>query len=254
MTDSKLNISIKSITSANADEISTIYIPIFEDHPWHQEFECNCGEGPYSFGCHREMENNDPFSCKTFKEKKAIPIRDSEGSCKSCGQPFNISIKPLWTHLSVKTEFEASMNQEDFVGYFAERFQKIIGFCWGYKYPERDPKRTSTSTYSNFQELTADLEKKGVNLEKTFFHNECGVLYEHRGIGVGKNLTKSLLDRIRNSNRYDFVYFSTRNSAVLRCYESILNEDGISFQDAEIFNQGSKHVLDIRKFREKHNL
>ena len=50
----KPDFKIRALSERDADEIPVSYIKIFTEHPWHQEYECAWGKGPYSFGCKSE--------------------------------------------------------------------------------------------------------------------------------------------------------------------------------------------------------
>ena len=243
--DSQISISL--IKERDADELPITYIPVFEDHPWHQEYECSCGAGPYSFGCKRVT--GAPFSCEEFVSGRILPIKDEDAKCQKCNERLSQNLKPVYTHDSVKKEFIEALSREGFYGLKAIRFGKLVGFCWGYRYPTDNLRRQSASTSTDwYQKAIPLLEKRNIDPNQIFYHNECGVLYEHRQSRIASRLLKTMLTYVKSHYRY--MLFKTINEYLIRSYEAILGMPRGTLKPAfagEILGRRSTcYIIDIQ--------
>lgn len=214
----KIQIRLEVLTERFVEEIPLAYIPVFEDHPWHQEFECACREiRPYSLGCRTRKDKQ----CEEFKKGDVILLQ-GRTNCVRCGMDLTKTLKPVYTEEGVKQEFLSILKEKGFVGFGAVRFGRLVGFCWGHDYPlDYSTQRHSTSTRFEWYEKAIPLLKKlGYDPEKIFYHNECGVSFDHRESGIATELIKLLISRI--SDNHKFLLFKTINPAMARCYEKAL--------------------------------
>lgn len=208
----KVHFNLELLTESHADEIPLAYISSFTDHPWHEEFECICGAGPYSLGCQRTNDEN--LMCEEFQTEKVFLIKRNDGKCIKCGESLRESLQPIFTHKSVKEDYLETMKKPGFYGVVAIRFGKLVGFCWGYDYPIDHPPKTGSTWY---KEAVPLIEKESLNPNEIFYHNESGTLYEHRSLGIGTEILRMMLEG--NKENHKSVVFRTINPAMIRCYE-----------------------------------
>lgn len=225
------------------------YISVFEDHPWHEEFECSCGAGPYSLGCNiAEKEQKDKFSCSEFTTGKLFPIKNDDDKCYNCGEKLSISLKPIFTEKGVEEDYVDSIKKPGFIGVGAFNIEKLIGFCWGYNYPLDHPPKTGSTWYKEAMPL---FEKKNINPSRIIYHNESGTLTEYRNNGVGTEILRIML--AKSSENHDFVAFRTINNAMKRCYEKAFEmkngeiENFFVFDDPNPNKRQTWYAIDLKK-------
>lgn len=244
----KNSVRYERLTDIHVDEIPFVYIPVFTGHPWHEEFECSCGSGPYSLGCSKQgVENCDEFKPDKDGKRKVFLIEKevSHQNCMNCGKNLLETLKPIYTHQIVKKEISEKMEQSGFIGIGAFMFGKLISFCCGYDYPLEHPEKTGSTWY---REAIKNLEEIGVDPTQCFYHNESGTLEEYRGLGIGTNTLGQMLEL---SQKKSYVVFRTINPAMIRCYEKAF---GFSkgklnpvFPDPNPEKRQDWFVLDLRK-------
>jgi len=243
--ENKININLEWLSEKHTDEIPLAYIPVFTDHPWHEEFECACGAGPYSLGCQRNKED---IECEEFKTGKLFLIKNEEEKCGQCEKTLIDVLKPIYTFNSVKEDYLDSLKKPGFLGVGAFRFNKLAGFCWGYNFPLDNQPKTGSTWYKEAGEI---LKNIGADPEKSFYHNESGTLYEHRGLGIGTAALQKVLKK--NAETHDYAVFRTINPAMVRCYEKSLGLEKNSlkpqFNDPNPDKRQLWYVLNLNKFK-----
>ena len=210
-----MEIQTNFLSEEHESIIPKIYISVFEDHPWHEEFECECGNGPYSHGCEiAEKEKGDKFLCAEFTTGKLFPINGKDNLCGECGKDLSKSLVPIFTGEGVKEDYLTSVKKPGFIGVGAFNSGNLLGFCWGYDYPTNHSPKTGSTWYKEAMPL---FEKKGIDPSKLMYHNESGTLTKYRNNGVGTKILKTMLTK--SSKDHDFIAFRTINDAMKRCYE-----------------------------------
>jgi len=237
-------IRTEKLSENHSEEIPIPYIQIFTDHPWHEEFACQCGKGPYSLGC---KYNNG--LCEQFESGKLIKIENEKQRCKSCDSLLTDSLHPYYTHSSVMKEFLEFLNKPGFTGFGAIKFGKLVAMCWGYDYPINASPQTGSTWY---HEAIPQLETLGINPQKAFYHNESGTLTEHRGHGIGTIILAEMLKSTAEMD-HTHVVFRTINPAMIRCYEKAFNMERGSlkpmFSDPDPNKRQEWFALDLNKIR-----
>jgi ribosomal protein S18 acetylase RimI-like enzyme len=248
----KDNVRYEILTDLHVDDIPLVYIPVFTGHPWHEEFECLCGSGPYSLGCSKLGHEN----CDEFKRDKdgkikvfLIENQNSNQKCVGCGKDLLENLKPTYNHKIVKKEISEKMEKPGFVGIGAFMFGKLVSFCCGYDYPLEHPERTGSTWY---REAIKNLKELGLDPSQCFYHNESGTLEEYRGQNLGTNALRQMLEA---SPKKSHVVFRTINPAMVRCYEKAFgfSEGRLNpvFSDPNPEKRQDWFVLDLSKLSRK---
>jgi len=240
MTIRKADFSLEELTENHKNEIPVVYIPVFEDHPWHEEFECECGAGPYSLGCQREED------CDEFKTGKLFLISSNDQKCYGCGGDLIETLRPIFTADQVIDWFSHALNSPGFEGFAANRFGKLVGFGWGYDFPTDHPAQTGSTWY---REAGQEILRSGASPKKCFYHNESGTLYAHQRKGIGTSILRQMLEQSRLAG-HDFITFRTANPAMVRCYEKAFGlEKGSlvpSFSDPNPNKRQKWYIIDLK--------
>ncbi|MFH1823348.1 MAG: hypothetical protein ABH817_01365 [archaeon] len=255
--------NLETLTQKHSTEIQVPYITAFTAHPWHEEFECLCGSGPYSLGCVDSMitqknsiDTRAPtrFRCEEYNTGKLFPLNlDVSGRCRDCGEDLRKTLRPIFTPEGVSEDFLDAMNKKDFFGIGARVFDKLMGFLWGYQIP-KDTIHVTSAGGIKFRENCELLQQKGIDLDRAFYHTEAVTLPEAQSLGIGTVLVEQMLRKMPSS--YDFIVYRTINQAMTRCYErAIENIFGSklkippAFKDSDPKKRQIWHLVDLTRVK-----
>ena len=211
--------NIAPISKKIIDQISSVYIPLFESHPWHEEFECSCGAGPFYGRCE---ESTNSGECSELDSKYLIDFKQKDQKCPNCEEELTETISQIFTPESVKQDFYKALKSKGFKGFAATKFNKVISFFSGHNFLLDHPEKTGSVWYKETGDL---LKEKGVNPENCFYHEESGTLERYSGKDLGTFLLTKTLLTVLNDNSIDKVAFRTINPAIVRCYEKAFELD-----------------------------
>jgi len=122
-----------------------------------------------------------------------------------------------------------ALSKEGFIGYLLEDGKTPFGFSWGYKVP------TKARTKSvNFPIVAPMLDSAGINLERTFYGAELGIVEDKQGSGRGLLASAVRLNGARLQDYENFVV-RTKNGRVLSILKRIFSgqEGRMLFVDPE---------------------
>lgn len=238
-------VALEFLSKENLSAAVLPYIQAFRAHPWHEEFECSCGHGPFFLECSEEKD-----SCSELKSGKTFLIGSDEQKCDLCGSLLVESLKPTYTFDGVHSDFLRTSEKEGFIGVCAKKFKDVVAVCLGYSFPQDYPNRTGSTWYAEAKDI---LEQRGFDSRKIFYHNESFTIQGQKNKGVGTmSLSKMLIEAKQNG--LDNVAFRTINVAMNRCYEKVFSMEKGSlmplFSDPNPEKRQKWYVLSLNKLAE----
>ena len=231
-------IKVESLNESHAEIIPRAYIPIFESHPWHEQFRCankiddkDCNAGPYVHGCDDAEANLRPrFDCEEFKTGKLFKIDRGYQKCNNCNQ--TLTLKPYYTPEGVTEDYLSDIRKPGFVGFGAFKAGNLVAMCWGYDLPyDKKSEKDDSVWYDKAGEL---LLTKNVDPRNCFYHTESGTIFKERRKGIGTYLLNEMLKAHNSKNTH--VTFRTINEDMRRCYEKIFKLAPHSLKGHPTFN------------------
>jgi len=214
-----------SISEETRKRVPPVYKAVFSGHPWHEDKICKnslagrCNVQYTLMPCDRydvhrqtaEVSNDCRGSYKqriVLGSKEGIVLLPREGleTCVGCGEKLElIEFYPEFcNHNAI---IEEAVQEPGFIGYLAQVEDRLVGFTWGYRVPE---KRTQSVAFPTIRELLVQAE---VDPERTFYAAETGIIDDFQGKGVLWPLVgQRLLDA--NSSGNTFLITRTINPSV----------------------------------------
>ncbi len=227
-------IKIERIVSESFDDLSEVYKQVFSGFPWYEDKVCSGIRLPIS-----NLER-----CSIQYTSRSLPVNyggklsqdrregvvgdtlfDKVKDCTTCGREL-INFYPDF--VDQKELIKEATEKPGFIGFILREEGLPIGFSWGYKLP-----RVKTSSV-NFPIILPKLNSKGINLEKTFYGAELGVIENKQKRGLGL-LASSVRLREANKEGYESFLIRTKNEAVLAILRRIFSgkKEEYLFDDSE---------------------
>lgn len=241
-------IEIKSALEQNPsfeDEITAGYKDIFSGHPWHEDKICKnalvkdkedkpkcqiqyTARTCEKFDLNKETGeiSNDCRGSYAKREGIVLLTKDLK-TCKGCGDKLEVvDFYPTFTdHVEL---FREAIEEDGFIGFAGADGRKIVGFSWGYPVPQKPTKAV------RFDLINPMLEEKNIDLEKTFYASETGVLDTYQSGGIGTALSGKRLS-VAKEQGYDSVVTRTISSIVVAYFRKTFGgkEGETLFKDPE---------------------
>ena len=226
------SIIVRKISPKDVEKLSSVYKEVFSGFPWYEERVCSGSLLP-----------NENERCKVQYTSRQIPtdyqwplneterigvVGNAKGleSCVVCGRDL-IDFYPNF--VNQYDLIREALTKEGFIGYLLEDKQTPFGFSWGYKVP------IGTRTKSvNFPLIASMFDSTGINLERTFYGAELGIVEDKQGSGRGLLASAVRLNGARLQDYENFVV-RTKNGRVLSILKRIFSgqEGRMLFVDPE---------------------
>jgi hypothetical protein len=226
------SINIRKISPKDVEKISSVYKEVFSGFPWYEERVCSgallIDKNKRCNVQYASREIPTDYQWPLNKEERTGVIGNAKGleSCIVCGRNL-IDFYPDFVNQD--DLIREALSKEGFIGYLLEDKQIPFGFSWGYKIP------TKTRTKSvDFPLIAPMLDSAGINLEKTFYGAELGIVEDKQGLGRGLLASAVRLNGARLQD-YDNFVVRTKNGKVLSILRRIFSgEEGrLLFVDPE---------------------
>ena len=111
------------------------------------------------------------------------------------------------------------MAKKGFIGYILRSANNPIGFSWGYQIP-RDGRTKSV----DFPTLIPLIENKGLDISKTFYGAELGIIDSYQGKGIGGLISTYRLNQARLEG-YNDLLVRTKNERVLSILRKMFSNE-----------------------------
>jgi GNAT superfamily N-acetyltransferase len=152
-------------------EIAAIYRIAYGGFPWHEGFVCPVCK--FSIG----LETNLVFCPKCLEEEALVNLVE------------------YWPQEKVISDFYRENSNPEAITCIAQTNNQTIGFAWGYRFdisPETEQKIAAIGLSKIYQRTV-------------FYLDECAILPEFQGQGIGKELVRNIL----KSQPYDIMILRT---------------------------------------------
>lgn len=226
------SIKARRISSNDIGKLSSLYKKVFGGFPWYEERICSGALIP-----------DETEKCKVQYITSPVPqdyqwpinkqdrsgVVGNAGGLESCILCEKVLIDFYPDFVNQYDLINEALSKWGFIGYLLEDDQVPFGFSWGYKIPINE--RTKSV---NFPLISLMLDSKGVNLERTFYGAELGIIEDRQGSGRGLLASAIRLNSARLEDYTDFVV-RTKNNRVLSILRRIFSgqEGKLLFVDPE---------------------
>lgn len=206
-------IKIKRISGEDIESLSQVYKDVFSGYPWYEERICSGSLEKGQNTCNVQYTSKkipSDYLWSLNRERRAGVVGDSSGleKCIICDREI-IEFYPAF--VNQKSLIEESLQKQGFIGYLlGETGERAFGFSWGYEVP-----RKSRTASVNFPLIVPFLESYGLNIEKTFYWAELGIVEEKQSQGLGYVASAAWLLEVKKSD-YQFFVLRTKNERVLK--------------------------------------
>ncbi|MBI5804016.1 hypothetical protein HY450_02110 [Candidatus Pacearchaeota archaeon] len=215
------SIAVRRISLKDVGKLSSVYKEVFSGPPWYEERVCSgVSLSDESERCNVQYTSRKiptDYQWPLDKSKRTGVVGNANGleSCVVCGREL-IDFYPDFVNQN--DLIREALSKEGFIGYLLEDKQNPFGFSWGYKVP------TETRTKSvNFPRIAPMLDSAGINLERTFYGAELGIVEDKQGSGRGLLASAVRLNGARLQDYENFVV-RTKNGRVLSILRRIFSE------------------------------
>ena len=226
------SIVVRKISPTDVEKLSSVYKAVFSGFPWYEERVCSGAilqdEAQRCNVQYTSRQIPQDYQWVLDKAKKQGIVGNAGGleSCIVCGRNL-IDFYP--NVVNQDDLIREALSKEGFIGYLLEDGKTPFGFSWGYKVP------TKTRTKSvNFPIVAPMLDSAGINLERTFYGAELGIVEDKQGSGRGLLASAVRLNGARLQDYENFVV-RTKNGRVLSILKRIFSgqEGRMLFVDPE---------------------
>ena len=226
------SIIVRKISPKDVEKLSSVYKGVFSGFPWYEERVCSGVSLPNkNERCNVQYTSRQvptDYQWPLNKTERTGVVGNANGleSCVLCGRDL-IDFYP--TFVNQDDLIKEALSKEGFIGYLLEDGKTPFGFSWGYKIP------TETRTKSiNFPLIAPMLDSAGINLERTFYGAELGIVEDKQGSGRGLLASAVRLNGARLQDYENFVV-RTKNERVLSILRRIFSgqEGRLLFVDPE---------------------
>ncbi len=226
------SIAIRKISPQDVSKLSSVYKQVFSGFPWYEEKVCSgvisTKEDEKCMVQYTDRQIPADYQWPLNKKERTGVVGNSKGleSCVVCGRAL-IDFYP--DYVNQDDLISEALSKEGFIGYLLEDKQTTFGFSWGYKVP----KETRTKSV-NFPLIAPMLNSAGINLERTFYGAELGIIEDKQGSGRGLLASAARLNGARLQDYENFVV-RTKNGKVLSILRRIFSgqEGRLLFTDPE---------------------
>ena len=226
------SIVVRKISLTDVEKLSSVYKEVFSGFPWYEEEVCSGATlQDESERCNVQYTSRQipqDYQWSLNKANRTGVVGNAKGleSCVVCRRDL-IDFYP--NLVNQDDLIRESLSKEGFIGYLLEDEKSPFGFSWGYKVP------TEIRTKSvNFPIIAPMLDLAGINLERTFYGAELGIVEDKQGSGRGLLVSAVRLNGARLQDYENFVV-RTKNGRVLSILKRIFSgqEGRILFTDPE---------------------
>ena len=226
------SIVVRKIFPKDVEELSSVYKEVFGGFPYYEERVCSGAtlqdENQKCDVQYTSRQIPKDYQWVLDKTKRQGVVGNAGGleSCVVCGRDL-IDFYP--NLVNQDDLIREALSKEGFIGYLLEDGKTPFGFSWGYKVP------TETRTKSvNFPVIAPMLDSAGINLERTFYGAELGIVEDKQGSGRGLLASAVRLNGARLRDYENFVV-RTKNGRVLSILKRIFSgqEGRMLFVDPE---------------------
>jgi len=226
------SIVVRKISPADVEKLSSVYKEVFSGFPWYEERVCSGAKlQNESERCNvqytsRQIPKDYQWPLDEIKRIGVVGNAKGLESCVVCER----GLIDFYPNLVNQDDLiRESLSKDGFIGCLLEDGKNPFGFSWGYKVPIK----TRTKSV-NFPIIAPMLDSAGVDLEKTFYGAELGIIEEKQGSGRGLLASAVRLNGARLQD-YENVVVRTKNGRVLSILKRIFSgqEGRMLFVDPE---------------------
>ena len=217
------SIVVRKISPDDVEKLSSVYKEVFSGFPWYEERVCSGatlqGEDEMCNVQYTSRQIPKDYQWPLDKTNRTGVVGNAKGleSCVLCGRDL-IDFYP--NLINQDDLIREALSKEGFIGYLLEDRNNPFGFSWGYKVP------TETRTKSvNFPVIAPMLDSAGIDIDRTFYGAELGIVEDKQGSGRGLLASAVRLNGARLQDYENFVV-RTKNGRVLSILKRIFSGQG----------------------------
>lgn len=209
---------MKRLSVQDIPLLSGVYKEVFAGAPWYEERIC-AGALSSKDKCKvqytsRTLPDGFKWQLDGVKREGVVGSASRLSACLVCARPL-IEFYPDF--VDQNKLIEEATRQRGFIGYVLTEDNSPIGFSWGFGVP-----LVGRTTSVEFPRINPLLKDKGLNLEKTFYGAELGVVDGKRDSGFGLLASAVRINAARISEYESFVA-RTKNERVLSILKRVFS-------------------------------